>query len=181
MCTALYLVTSLGADLPVSSFYSGLPYFHRSPFTRLGYSHPSTALFSKAIFPVGHRPSPHPHIASRGNPAWGLPDLVRNVNLTTHATYCSTSTASSISPHVPIPSPSPSPSPSPFVPQSKWNGKTNICGTPGISCNVLWWLLCDRSAGLVYMHSPWCMHIVDRSAWCKVWRRTDACKGSAGR
>ncbi|KAF0327839.1 hypothetical protein GQ607_005048 [Colletotrichum asianum] len=25
----------------------------------------------------------HPHIASRGNPAWGLPDLVRNVNLTT--------------------------------------------------------------------------------------------------
>lgn len=57
MCTALYLVTSLGADLPVSSFYSGLPYFHRSPFTRPGYSHPSTALYSKAIFPVGHRPS----------------------------------------------------------------------------------------------------------------------------
>lgn len=131
MCTALYLVTSLGADLPVSSFYSGLPYFHRSPFTRPGYSHPSLPSSARQFSLLGTVLPSHPHIASRGNPAWGLPDLVRNVNLTTHVTYCSTSTASSISPHVPIPSPSPSP----FVPQSKWNGKTNICGTPGISCN----------------------------------------------
>ncbi|KAH9232826.1 hypothetical protein K456DRAFT_332979 [Colletotrichum gloeosporioides 23] len=59
MCTALYLVTSLGADLPVSSFYSGLPYFHRSPFTRLRVFAPFYCPLQQGNFPCWAPSFPH--------------------------------------------------------------------------------------------------------------------------